>query len=102
MVGDREQEASLVVVVVVRARRGRAGEQGRVLELEAALAAPAVAEEAEERLCVQLGELEAEAMAQAVEYQQQVRELSDRLAFADGVLRSSSGRRTAAVAAGMD
>ncbi|KAB8113275.1 hypothetical protein EE612_052192 [Oryza sativa] len=71
-------------------------------ELEAALAALAVAEEAEERLCVQLGELEAEAMAQAVEYQQQVRELSDRLAFADGVLRSSSGRRTAAVAAGMD
>ncbi|EAY79167.1 hypothetical protein OsI_34275 [Oryza sativa Indica Group] len=56
-------------------------------ELEAALAALAVAEEAEERLCVQLGELEAEAMAQAVEYQQQVRELSDRLAFADGVLR---------------
>lgn len=56
-------------------------------ELEAALAALAVAEEAEERLCVQLGELEAEAMAQAVEYQQRVRELSDRLAFVDGILR---------------
>uniref|UniRef100_A0A0E0M9K5 Uncharacterized protein n=1 Tax=Oryza punctata TaxID=4537 RepID=A0A0E0M9K5_ORYPU len=69
-------------------------------ELEAALARLAVAEEAEERLCVQLGELEAEAMTQAVEYQQQVRELSDRLAFVDGVLRSS-GRRSA-VAAGMD
>uniref|UniRef100_A0A0E0EZS5 Uncharacterized protein n=1 Tax=Oryza meridionalis TaxID=40149 RepID=A0A0E0EZS5_9ORYZ len=68
-------------------------------ELEAALAALAVAEEAEERLCVQLGELEAEAMAQAVEYQQQVRELSDRLAFANGVLRSSSGRRSAAAKA---
>ncbi|BAT11605.1 protein RESPONSE TO LOW SULFUR 3 [Oryza sativa Japonica Group] len=56
-------------------------------ELEAALARLAVAEEGEERLCVQLGELEAEAMAQAVEYQQRVRELSDRLAFVDGILR---------------
>ncbi|KQJ97432.1 hypothetical protein BRADI_3g30730v3 [Brachypodium distachyon] len=68
-------------------------------ELEAALARVAVAEEAEERLCVQLGELEAEAMAQAVEYQQHVRELSERLAFMDGVLRSSGLH---AVAAGMD
>ncbi|KAL5224564.1 hypothetical protein ABZP36_011203 [Zizania latifolia] len=66
-------------------------------ELEAALARLAVAEEAEERLCVQLGELEAEAVTQAIEYQQHVRELSERLAFMDGVLRSSS-----AVAAGMD
>ncbi|KAG8084179.1 hypothetical protein GUJ93_ZPchr0010g8399 [Zizania palustris] len=55
-------------------------------ELEAALARLAVAEEAEERLCVQLGELEAEAVAQAVEYQQHVRELSERLAFMDGGL----------------
>ncbi|CAL4917504.1 unnamed protein product [Urochloa decumbens] len=58
-------------------------------ELEAALARLAVAEEAEERLCVQLGELEAEAVMQAVEYQERVRTLSERLAFADGVLRSS-------------
>uniref|UniRef100_A0A0D9XLE4 Uncharacterized protein n=1 Tax=Leersia perrieri TaxID=77586 RepID=A0A0D9XLE4_9ORYZ len=58
-------------------------------ELEAALARLAVAEEAEERLCVQLGELEAEAAMQAVEYQQQVRELTDRLAFANDVLKSS-------------
>ncbi|KAL5231470.1 hypothetical protein ABZP36_030246 [Zizania latifolia] len=64
-------------------------------ELEAALARLAVAEEAEERLCVQLGELEAEAVAQAVEYQQHVRELSERLAFMDGGL-------SGAVAAGMD
>ncbi|KAG8092232.1 hypothetical protein GUJ93_ZPchr0012g20921 [Zizania palustris] len=70
-------------------------------ELEAALARLAVAEEAEERLCVQLGELEAEAVTQAVEYQQHVRELSERLAFMDGVLRSSGGLRSA-VAAGMD
>uniref|UniRef100_A0A0D9XLE1 Uncharacterized protein n=1 Tax=Leersia perrieri TaxID=77586 RepID=A0A0D9XLE1_9ORYZ len=71
-------------------------------ELEAALARLAVAEEAEERLCVQLGELEAEAVMQAVEYQQQVRELSERLAFVDGILRSSSSGRRGAIAAGMD
>ena len=55
-------------------------------ELEAALARLAVAEEAEERLCVQLGELEAEFLEQAVEYQQHVKVLSERLAFMDGVL----------------
>ncbi|XP_040383959.1 uncharacterized protein LOC121055511, partial [Oryza brachyantha] len=70
-------------------------------ELEAALARLAVAEEAEERLCVQLGELEAEAVAEAVEYQQQVRELSERLALMDAVLRSS-GHRRSALAAGTD
>ncbi|KAM0836098.1 hypothetical protein ACQ4PT_062533 [Festuca glaucescens] len=70
-------------------------------ELEAALARVAVAEEAEERLCVQLGELEAEAMEQALEYQQHVRALSKRLAFMDGVLRSS-GLQSAVVAGGMD
>ena len=72
-------------------------------ELEAALARVAVAEEAEERLCVQLGELEAEAMAQAIEYQQHVRALSERLAFMDGVLRSSGLQSTvAAGVVGMD
>ncbi|XP_062205515.1 protein RESPONSE TO LOW SULFUR 3-like [Phragmites australis] len=71
-------------------------------ELEAALARLAVAEEGEERLCVQLGELEAEAVAQAVEYQEQIRALSERLAFADGALRSSGQRSVAAGVAGMD
>ncbi|KAF0928809.1 hypothetical protein E2562_010678 [Oryza meyeriana var. granulata] len=66
-------------------------------ELEAALSRLAVAEEAEERLCVQLGELEAEAVAEAVEYQQRVRELSERLAFMDRVLRSSGSCSTVAV-----
>lgn len=61
-------------------------------ELEAALARLAVAEEAEERLCVQLGELEAEAVTQAIEYQEHVRALSERLAFVDGVIRSSGIR----------
>jgi len=68
-------------------------------ELEAALARLAVAEEAEERLCVQLGELEAEAVEQAIEYQERVRALSERLAFADGVLRSSGIRGFAAAGA---
>ncbi|XP_051192819.1 protein RESPONSE TO LOW SULFUR 2-like [Lolium perenne] len=70
-------------------------------QLEAALARVAVAEEAEERLCVQLGELEAEAMEQALEYQQHVRSLSERLAFMDGVLRSSGALQSAVVAGGM-
>ena len=71
-------------------------------ELEAALARLAVAEEAEERLCVQLGELEAEAVTQAIEYQEHVRALSERLAFADAVLSrpSSSGSGIAAGVAG--
>jgi len=60
-------------------------------ELEAALARLAVAEEAEERLCVQLGELEAEAVTQAIEDQERVRALSERLAFADAVVRRPSG-----------
>uniref|UniRef100_A0A0A9BF94 Uncharacterized protein n=1 Tax=Arundo donax TaxID=35708 RepID=A0A0A9BF94_ARUDO len=71
-------------------------------ELEAVLARLAVAEEAEERLCVQLGELEAEAVAQAVEYQEHVRALSERLAFANGVLSSSGARSVAAGVAGTD
>ncbi|EMS66078.1 hypothetical protein TRIUR3_26442 [Triticum urartu] len=69
-------------------------------ELEAALARVAVAEEAEERLCVQLGELEAEAMTQAMEYQQHVRALSERLAPMDGLLRSS-GLHGAVVQSGL-
>ncbi|PAN46531.1 hypothetical protein PAHAL_9G192400 [Panicum hallii] len=71
-------------------------------ELEAALARLAVAEEAEERLCVQLGELEAEAVAQAVEYQEHVRALSERLAFADCVLSRPSSSGIAAGVAGRD
>jgi uncharacterized protein (DUF3084 family) len=69
-------------------------------ELEAALARLAVVEEAEERLCVQLGELEAEAVMQAVEYQEQVRALSERLAFANGTIGSSGLRSIAAGVAG--
>ncbi|KAI5017443.1 hypothetical protein ZWY2020_042331 [Hordeum vulgare] len=69
-------------------------------ELEAALARVAVAEEAEERLCVQLGELEAEAMTHAMEYQQHVRALSERLALMDGLLRSS-GLHSAVVQSGL-
>jgi cell division septum initiation protein DivIVA len=69
-------------------------------ELEAALARLAVAEKAEERLCVQLAELEAEAVVQAVEYQEQVRALSERLAYAAGAMGSSRLRSVAAGVAG--
>ncbi|KAJ1694195.1 hypothetical protein LUZ63_010893 [Rhynchospora breviuscula] len=47
-------------------------------------------EEAEERLCCQMGELEAEAVAQARVYQQHVKELSDQLTAALGLLRSTN------------
>ena len=60
-------------------------------ELGAARRRAETAEEAEERLCVQLGELEAEAVTQAIEYQEHVRALSERLAFADAVVRRPSG-----------
>jgi hypothetical protein len=47
-------------------------------------------EEAEERLCFQMGELEAEAMEQARAYQLHVKELSEQLAAALGLLRSTN------------
>ncbi|AQK64667.1 uncharacterized protein LOC100274353 [Zea mays] len=90
--GMRRRNAELERAVAEAAAR----EERLRRELETALARLAVAEEAEERLCVQLGELEAEAMEQAVEYQERVRALSDRLAFVDGVLRSSGVRGFAA------
>ncbi|KAJ3690295.1 hypothetical protein LUZ61_019459 [Rhynchospora tenuis] len=47
-------------------------------------------EEAEERLCCQMGELEAEAVAQARMYHLHVKELSDQLTAALGLLRSAN------------
>lgn len=47
-------------------------------------------EEAEERLCFQMGELEAEAVAQAHVYRLHVTELSDQLAAALRLLRSTN------------
>ncbi|XP_047329585.1 protein RESPONSE TO LOW SULFUR 3-like [Impatiens glandulifera] len=49
-----------------------------------------VAEDAEERLCSQLGELEAEAVDQAREYRTRVLSLMDQLAAAQTLLISSS------------
>ncbi|KAL0358814.1 UNVERIFIED_CONTAM: protein RESPONSE TO LOW SULFUR 3 [Sesamum angustifolium] len=49
-----------------------------------------VAEEAEERLCWQLGELEAEAVNEAREYRARVMELMEQLSDAHRVIRESS------------
>ncbi|KAL0452347.1 UNVERIFIED_CONTAM: protein RESPONSE TO LOW SULFUR 3 [Sesamum latifolium] len=49
-----------------------------------------VAEEAEERLCWQLGELEAEAVNEAREYRARVMELMEQLSDAHRLLRESS------------
>jgi len=83
-------------------RRRNAELEREVAALRAARRRAETAEEAEERLCVQLGELEAEAVTQAIEYQEHVRALSERLAFADAVLSrpSSSGSGIAAGVAG--
>ncbi|GER46767.1 response to low sulfur 2 [Striga asiatica] len=61
-------------------------------ELRRALARLTVAEEAEERLCCQLGELEAEAVGRAREYRARIEELMGQLAGAKEMLmqRSSS------------
>ncbi|KAI3735494.1 hypothetical protein L6452_14993 [Arctium lappa] len=47
-----------------------------------------VAEEAEERLCSQLGELEAEAMDQAVAYRERLVTLMEQLAAAQKLIQS--------------
>lgn len=49
-----------------------------------------VAEEAEERLCCQLGELEAEAVQQSREYMARIAELMEQLSGAQRLLRESS------------
>ncbi|KAH6815402.1 response to low sulfur 2 [Perilla frutescens var. frutescens] len=49
-----------------------------------------VAEEAEEQLCCQLGELEAEALNQAREYRARIMELMDHLSHAHSLLPEPS------------
>ncbi|KAI3457900.1 hypothetical protein Pfo_014563 [Paulownia fortunei] len=49
-----------------------------------------VAEEAEERLCCQLGELEAEAVGQAREYRARIMELMEQLSGAKQLLQRTS------------
>ncbi|GFP94307.1 hypothetical protein PHJA_001575200 [Phtheirospermum japonicum] len=59
-------------------------------ELTRALARMTVAEEAEERLCCQLGELEAEAVDQAREYRARMMDLMEQLSGAKELLSRSS------------
>ncbi|XP_020081170.1 protein RESPONSE TO LOW SULFUR 2-like [Ananas comosus] len=68
-------------------------------EVERARARARVAEEAEERLCAELGEIEAEGAAAAREYRAHLRALADELALARALLSSSSSAAAAAAMA---
>lgn len=59
-------------------------------ELQKAWARLRIAEEAEERLCSQLGELEAESVDQARSYHQRIVSLMDQLSQAQQLLQASS------------
>jgi hypothetical protein len=65
-------------------------EQRMKLELERFRQRLRIAEEAEERLCSQLGDLEAEAVDQARDYRDRVMMLMNRLEAAQNLLHSSS------------
>lgn len=72
----------------VRERRTREEEMRR--ELERTKARLWAMEEAEERLCVQLGEIEAEAVAEARDYHRRIKALYEELEEARRILGSSS------------
>ncbi|KAG1360819.1 protein RESPONSE TO LOW SULFUR 3 [Cocos nucifera] len=72
----------------VRERRAR--EEEMRMELERTRARLRAVEEAEERLCVQLGEIEAEAVAEARDYHRRIKALSDELEEARRILGLSS------------
>ncbi|XP_010906627.1 protein RESPONSE TO LOW SULFUR 3 [Elaeis guineensis] len=72
----------------VRERQTREEEMRR--ELEMTRARLRAVEEAEERLCVQLGEIEAEAVVEARDYHRRIKVLSDELEEARRILGSSS------------
>ncbi|KAL0403294.1 UNVERIFIED_CONTAM: protein RESPONSE TO LOW SULFUR 3 [Sesamum radiatum] len=66
-------------------------------ELRSAWGRVRVAEEAEERLCWQLGELEAEAVNEAREYRARVMELMEQLSDAHRLLRESSSSSSTSI-----
>ncbi|KAL0927643.1 hypothetical protein M5K25_001838 [Dendrobium thyrsiflorum] len=84
------QRRNLELEREVRERREREEELRR--ELERTKGRLMAVEEAEERLCAQLGELEAEAIEQAREYNHRIRTLSDRLAKALRRIEAGGGR----------
>ncbi|KAJ8554208.1 hypothetical protein K7X08_024886 [Anisodus acutangulus] len=65
-------------------------EENMMQELQKTWERLRVAEEAEERLCSQLGELEAEAVDQARTYRTRVLHLMDQLSLAQKLLESAS------------
>ncbi|GJM90108.1 hypothetical protein PR202_ga06357 [Eleusine coracana subsp. coracana] len=85
-VGGAEEEAE-----VLRRRNAELEREVAALraELDAARRRAETAEEAEERLCVQLGETEVEAVELALEYQGRVDDLARELAAARAAARTS-------------
>ncbi|XP_039133983.1 golgin subfamily A member 6-like protein 10 [Dioscorea cayenensis subsp. rotundata] len=73
-----------------KVKEGREREERLATDLERVLERLRTVEEAEERLCAQLGELEAESVAHARSYHHRIKELHDRLANAQRILDSSS------------
>ncbi|KAI4363717.1 hypothetical protein MLD38_019898 [Melastoma candidum] len=71
-------------------RRSLEREERMRAEMDRVWARLRVAEEAEERLCSQLGELEAEAVEQARSYRARIVGLTEQLAQAQQLLRSGS------------
>ncbi|XP_073012172.1 protein RESPONSE TO LOW SULFUR 2-like [Typha latifolia] len=74
-------------------REATAREQATRAELEKTRERLRVVEEAEERLCAQLGDLEAEAVVQAREFRIQVKALAEELARARSMLGCGAGER---------
>ena len=70
-------------------KESKAREEQMRLQLECALERLRVAEEAEERLCSQLGELEAEAVYQARDYHDRIVSLMNQLSHAQSLLHNA-------------
>ncbi|OIW02519.1 hypothetical protein TanjilG_12833 [Lupinus angustifolius] len=70
-------------------RQSREREEHMQRQFHAAREQLRVAEEAEERLCTQLGELEAEAVQQAREYHDRIVFLMDQLSHANSLLNNT-------------
>ena len=78
-------------------RRSLEREEKMKMELKRTLERLRVAEDAEERLCSQLGELEAEAVDQARAYRERLVTLMEQLSIAQKIIESASIQRASLV-----